>query len=105
MLGVMLIALVGAMLAIIAVGGNLVICHARARSASDLAATSAATVLLQGNAAPCATAQDVASRSGAVVASCDIDGEDVIVAVNVATGVPFLPQAGANARAGPVACE
>lgn len=77
----------------------------RARSAADLSALAGATALssVLAPADPCVTAGRVAQANGAVLESCVVDGEDVVVTVTVHTtvlGVPRLAQSAA--RAGPV---
>lgn len=77
----------------------------RARSAADLSALAGATALssVLAPADPCATAGRVAQANGAVLESCVVDGEDVVVTVSVHTTVLGVPrQAQSAARAGPV---
>ncbi|WP_238548494.1 Rv3654c family TadE-like protein [Bifidobacterium biavatii] len=117
--GVMLILLVAVMLSVVAAAGNLLVCQARARSAADLAALSAAVALRDGADDSCGVASVVVSSfarefAGSGLGSdgvasrldaCAIDGEDVQVTVAVATQVPFAPHVERSSRAGPVACE
>lgn len=105
LLGVMLIAVVGLMLAAGASAGNLLICQAKARASADLSAVSSASALRAGAEDPCALAASVATANGSGLVSCEVVGEDVSVRVSVATLVPFAPEVSRAARAGPVACR
>lgn len=76
----------------------------RARNAADMAALAGATALTSIIAPgdPCAVAQRLASANGADLASCDVEGEDVVVSVSVGVSVLGMArQARAQARAGP----
>lgn len=53
----------------------------QAQVAADLAALSAATAMLGGDADPCAVAADIADRNGARVASCTLAETSVAVEV------------------------
>lgn len=92
----------GAATAVIAgaslLGGGM-LAQAQAASAADLAALAAADALAAGTAAPCPVAIEAASRNGARLTSCDVQGDDVLVQVQV-DATP-LPAVGASARAGP----
>lgn len=76
----------------------------QADAAADLAALAAASALLEGGAAPCAAAADIATRNGANLTGCTIEGQTVRVAVSVPVnlGTWGLGEALARARAGPV---
>ncbi|WP_236036904.1 Rv3654c family TadE-like protein [Bifidobacterium simiiventris] len=104
MAGVALIMLVGVLLGVVALAGNLLICQTRARTVADLAAISAALTLYDGGDDACATAQAVAAANDAGLDSCAVDGEDVQIALAVATQVPFAPSVTYRSRAGPVEC-
>jgi len=82
--------------------GAVVAAHRRAQSAADLAALAGAQAL-QAAEDPCAAAGQVAAANQARTVWCEVDGEDVIVAVRVAG--PGLagrtPSVVAEARAGP----
>ena len=77
----------------------------RARLAADLAALGGATALnsITAPADPCAVAGGVARANGAVLSSCAVTGEDVVVEVGVRVQVLGVGRtATAAARAGPV---
>jgi secretion/DNA translocation related TadE-like protein len=96
-LGVLL--LVGAALGVVAA---MVWAHRVAQSAADLAALAGATELRQGSDA-CTAASRIAGDNGAVLVSCSVRGEEVVVGVTV-PGPRWLGQQGdlsAHARAGP----
>jgi secretion/DNA translocation related TadE-like protein len=78
--------------------------HHRAASAADLAALAAAQSLQRGGDS-CADAARIATRNGARLTGCRIDGEDVIVEVSVDGPTAFGRRwtLGAAARAGPAA--
>ncbi|MDN5979709.1 Rv3654c family TadE-like protein, partial [Bifidobacterium mongoliense] len=77
------------LLAMAASVGNLMVCQARARSAADLTALSSAAVLWHTQGDACAAAGTIADRHGGRLASCRVDGEDVVVTVAIPTRVPF----------------
>lgn len=88
--------------------GHVVIRHAQARSAADLASFAAALAWYGGRGSPCTVAEQVSSANNARVLSCRTEGMyggDVEVRVAVHTGVPIMPEVIASARAGPVACR
>ncbi|MEW2426758.1 Rv3654c family TadE-like protein [Micromonospora sp. NPDC047644] len=76
----------------------------RAAVAADLGALAGAARALDGDAAACATASDLAGRNEGRLVGCHLDGMDVLVTVEVAfTPLPGLTRvATASARAGPV---
>ena len=77
----------------------------RARLAADLAALGGATALnsITAPADPCAVAGGVARANGAVLGSCAVTGEDVVVEAVVRVQVLGMDRtATAAARAGPV---
>jgi secretion/DNA translocation related TadE-like protein len=82
--------------------GSLFARHRGAQSAADLGALAGATALQQGG-DPCQEASDIAAANQAVMIACDVNGQDVVVAVRV-DGPRWLGQRGdltAQARAGP----
>lgn len=89
-------------LACVGVAG-IVVAHRRAQGAADLAALAAATAIQHGR-SPCAVAADVVGRNGGRLRGCRVQGETVLLRVDVATvrilGRVRLTQA--RARAGPV---
>lgn len=80
------------------------VARARAASAADLSALAAAAVTLEGPAAACERAERLASRAGARLTSCQVDGDLVQVVAQVRPPGPIgrLGTASARARAGPV---
>ena len=106
--GIALIMVAVALISASAGMGHVVIRHAHARSAADLASFTAALAWHSGQGSPCAVAEQVSSANDARVLSCRTEGThrgDVEVRVVVRTGVPIMPEAAASARAGPVACH
>lgn len=104
------ILMLGVLAVIVAVlGGGLAVVSAvhaslHARTAADLAALAAESVLLAGTGSPCASAAHVASANGAEVTSCVPDGDTVTVSVTVSTGATRrlgLGPASARSRSGP----
>lgn len=92
----------GAASAVVAGAGLLgggMLAQARAATAADLAALAASDALAVGASAPCQVAAEAADRNGALLSSCQVQGQDVLVQVEV-TAAP-LPALGARARAGP----
>ncbi|HEV7708882.1 MAG TPA: Rv3654c family TadE-like protein [Asanoa sp.] len=77
----------------------------RAQTAADLGALAGAARTLEGPAAVCARATDIAAANGGRVTGCAVQGFDVIVTVEVVVQLPprGLRVATARARAGPVA--
>ncbi|KAB7789949.1 TadE-like protein [Bifidobacterium leontopitheci] len=105
MAGVMLIMLAGVLITVAAAAGHLLLCQARARSASDLAALSAAQSYWAGTTDdPCAVAVRVAAYGTASLERCTVDGDDVSVTVSMATKVPVASRVSRSSRAGPVDC-
>lgn len=105
MAGVMLIMLVGVLLTAAASAGHLLVCQTRARSASDLAALSAAQSYWEGLAVnPCDVAGRVAARNAARLERCTVDADDVSVTMSVSTKVPVASRVSRSSRAGPVEC-
>lgn len=84
--------------------GAAVLTRHRAQAAADLAALAAAGRLADGIQSACAQAGSVAGAMGAAVARCELDGLDVVVAVEAPVGFGrwTLGPARAAARAGPV---
>lgn len=76
----------------------------RAASAADLSALAAAAVTLEGAEVACERARRLASRTGARVASCAVDGDIVHVVAEVRPpgAIGRFGTATARARAGPV---
>ncbi|BBX68036.1 hypothetical protein MPSYJ_14970 [Mycolicibacterium psychrotolerans] len=83
--------------------GSAVVARHRASAAADLAALAAAAQVPAGPQAACAAAESVARAMAATVASCDVDGLDVIVVARAAPGfgARVAGPATASARAGP----
>lgn len=80
----------------------------QARLAADLAALGGATVSnsIYAQMDACAVASQVAAANAAVLISCELIGEDVLVSTAVDSTILGIPrQATARARAGPVADE
>ena len=76
--------------------------HRRAQSAADLSALAGAAALQDG-ADPCFRAGEIASRNGAMLRRCQVDGWDVAVQVAAVVHLPGEPmQLEARGRAGPV---
>ena len=105
-MGVALIAVAALLMGAVAMGGNVMLCRARARSAADVIAVSAAVSLLDGADADeaCLVAVETAEVNGAMLDSCIVDGEDVQVVAGMATQVPVVPRVTYESRAGPVDC-
>lgn len=103
--GIALIAVAAVMLGVVGVVGNLLLCLHRAQNIADISAVAAATVLYEQSAEPCSIAERTASGNGAMLASCEVDGEDVQVDIRVGTQVPFAPNVVRQSRAGPIACD
>lgn len=81
----------------------LVVAHRKAQAAADLAALAGATDLQAGRDG-CSAAQRIAVSNGAVVASCAVEGAEVVVTVVVtASGLLGGRELRARARAGPSA--
>lgn len=99
----MLVVLVVISLGGVAVGSAVIARH-RAQAAADLGALAAAGRIALGGDAACASAASIARRMGAAIASCAVDGLDVVVSVDVAAelGRWGVGTARAAARAGPV---
>ncbi|GGK60604.1 Rv3654c family TadE-like protein [Nocardia camponoti] len=98
-----LAALIALTLLVSQVGAGVVARH-RAQSAADLAALSAAAVLVDGADAACAKAEAIAREAGARVVECVVADWDVRINVtaNVTLGVFGARLIAAAARAGPV---
>ncbi len=91
--------LVGSALGVVAA---MVRAHRAAQSAADLGALAAASSIARGR-DPCGPAAAVAEANGAELLSCEIQGHEALVTVEVA-GPRWLGQIGdltAQARAGP----
>src|ERR1700761_5122568 len=100
---VVAVAMVAVLLWVTAAGaylGEAVVARHRAQAAADLAALAAAARLPSGAQAACARATLVARKMGVGNTQCEVDGLDVVVAVQVP--VSFAGAARAAARAGPV---
>lgn len=87
------------MVAALALLGSGLLSQARAETAADLASLAAADALAVAAPAPCTVAAEVASRNGARLTDCTIQGQDVLLRVTV-DAAP-LPPLGARSRAGP----
>lgn len=103
--GAALILLIGALLSAMAVGGQLLICRARAESAADSAALAVAAAHYDGASDPCGVVGGMVNGYGASPRSCSIDGMDAEVTVTVGVGVPLMPEVTARSRAGPESCS
>ncbi|MDQ4055411.1 MAG: flp pilus-assembly TadE/G-like family protein [Actinomycetota bacterium] len=91
--------LVGSALGVVAA---MVRAHRAAQSAADLGALAAATALARGR-DPCGSAAGIVAANGAALMSCEIQGRDALVTVEV-EGPRWLGQSSdltAQARAGP----
>ncbi|WP_250969017.1 Rv3654c family TadE-like protein [Streptomyces sp. RKAG290] len=78
--------------------GQVVVARHRAGGAADLAALAAADRALEGTAAACRVAQEVAGAQGAEVVRCAVQGEIADVIARVSLG-PYAPEV--RSRAGP----
>jgi secretion/DNA translocation related TadE-like protein len=77
----------------------------QAQTAADLGALAGAARVLEGPAAACARAGEIAAANGGRVTACVVHGFDVVVRVEVAVRLPprgTVRLAMARARAGPV---
>ena len=76
----------------------------RAASAADLSALAAAASTLEGPEVACDRARRLATRTGARLASCTVDGDvvQVVAEVRPPGAIGRLGTASARARAGPV---
>ncbi|KUI35306.1 helicase [Mycobacterium sp. IS-1496] len=83
--------------------GSAVIARHRAQAAADLAALAAAGQIASGAGSACAQATFVARSMNTTAADCTVDGLQVVVHVEAATGLGAwrLGPARAAARAGP----
>jgi len=84
--------------------GSAVLTRHRVATAADLAALAGAVQVLDGAAAACATARDIAVRNGGSLTRCAVSGDDVEVEVTRPLVLGGLGSwtARARARAGPV---
>jgi secretion/DNA translocation related TadE-like protein len=82
---------------------GIVVAHRRAQGAADLGSLAAASALQQGK-SPCAAGAAVVRRNGGRLTGCRVQGETVVLGVEVATVRIFgrVRHTGARARAGPV---
>lgn len=87
------------LLGMLGVLGQGVRAAAQAASAADLSALAAADALALGNPDPCAIGRETAARNGAQLLDCTVEGDEVVVRAATPAGV--LPEATADARAGP----
>lgn len=94
-----------AVTAMVAQLGAAVTARHRAQSAADLAALAAAGTLVEGPVAACATATELATRTGTRLRECAVDQWDVTVVaeVRIPLGLFGARFASAPARAGPAA--
>lgn len=79
--------------------GTGMLAQAQAATAADLAALAAADSLAVGSTAACPVAQEAAARNGARLIACDVQGDEVVVRIEVEASP--LPAVEAAARAGP----
>ncbi len=91
-------ALASLILAVVMALGIVHVTQARAASAADLAAVSAADALSAGG-DPCPVAARVAAANGAALGSCSVHGQDVVVSVEMPAG--RFGTVSVSARAGP----
>jgi secretion/DNA translocation related TadE-like protein len=102
---VLAVAMLGLLLLIagaLGVAEAMVVAHRRAQAAADLGALAGARAIQQAG-DPCAAATSVATGNGAMLDSCRVEADDVVVTVRV-TGPRWLGSRGdlsAQARAGP----
>ena len=96
-----LVAVLGAVAVVLAVGAGLFVEHRRAQAAADLAALAGAGAVVEGDA--CAAATETAGRNGAELTSCEVLDRDVRVVVAVRRSYPGGWEAVVEgvARAGP----
>ncbi|WP_443049144.1 Rv3654c family TadE-like protein [Streptomyces sp. NBC_00316] len=87
-----------AVFAVVLALGQAVAARHRAGGAADLAALAAADRALQGMAAACRAAEEVATAQGAVVVRCAVQGEIADVTARARFG-PYAPVV--RSRAGP----
>jgi secretion/DNA translocation related TadE-like protein len=103
--GVMLVAVIGVLMSVVAVGGNLMITSARAQSAADQAAIAGAESAWREVLDPCVSSTKAAMLNSATVSSCTVDDQDVTVKVTVKTSVPIVSSISKQAKAGPEDCQ
>ena len=103
--GLMLVVVAAVALTVVAAIGNVMLSRAKAASVADDAALAAANVLFDATGDPCARAYAIATREHATLASCVVEGEDVVVEVQIPTSVAVVRQVSQRSRAGPEACE
>ena len=91
--------------ALVAALAAVAVARQRAASAADLSALAAAERVLDGPAAACARAEDLAVRVGARLVECRVEGDTVAVVAQVRPPglLGRLGTASARARAGPTA--
>lgn len=92
-------------LLVVGVGvASAVVARHRAEAAADLAALAAATHAVRGVRTACDRAQDIATRMGADLTDCRLDGWNALVTTQVRVYLPILGQSRAKGRAhaGPV---
>lgn len=105
MAGMALVTLAAVLLTTVVAVGNLFICQAQARAASDLAALSGALVLWESQGDACATSDVIADKNGGRLDGCEVTDDDVTVEVAIPTRIPFIPVISATSRAGPEDCR
>lgn len=102
---------IGLVLIGVAVGGAAVgaarVARHEARTAADLGALAGAMRVLEGPDTACARAGELVARNGGRLASCTVDGLDLVIAAEVdVTPLPGLTRtARTAARAGPIRTE
>lgn len=84
---------------LVAVLGEIAVARHQAAAAADLAALAGAGRALEGSEVVCGVARVVAARNDAALTSCELDGLDVHVMVEVAAG--RWGKVASHARAGP----
>jgi secretion/DNA translocation related TadE-like protein len=99
---VVLVALLTTVALVATAAGGFVVAHRQAQLGADLAALAGATAARDGG-DPCAAARRIAQDNRAELTGCDVDGQDVVVRVQVHRKGPFAVARDlrARARAGP----
>ncbi|RSX55158.1 pilus biosynthesis protein TadE [Bifidobacterium dolichotidis] len=87
----------------VVMGANVLLNHARAQSAADMAAIAGAQALREGQDA-CSAVHRVLQANAADLQSCEVIADDVLVIAARDVILPFLQHTSARARAGPMPC-
>lgn len=99
-----LVCCIGVVLTICLTLGAILLAKAKAQTASDSAALVAAQAWYEGDADPCEQARRASSANDAVLVSCSIEKDDIMVTAEVAVSIPLLPSITYESRAGPQEC-